>query len=186
VPFTDPELEKLQYYGKYLLAKLPRTDDEHGAVNVSDSVVLTHLRTDLLASGENISLTEGSDEPLPGFTGEGRGKEVEIPKAALSSLIDTLNERFGMNLGDADRIWFEQQEEHLHGDPTLRAVASNNDLDQFKVWLGPVLEEKMVERQEANGELFGAFFGQDEFRGLMEGWLAFQLWNRIRGEGEAG
>ena len=54
------------------------------------------------------------------------------------------------------------------------------------VWLGPVVTEKMVERQEANGELFRAFFGQDEFRSLMESWLALRLWNRVRGEGQTG
>jgi type I restriction enzyme R subunit len=184
VPFSDPELEKLYYYGKYLLTKLP-TADSGGAVNLAGAVVLTHLRTDMVADAQNLSLTEGSVDPLSGHVGEGRGKQVEMPKAALSTLISALNERFGMSLGDADRIWFEQQEEHLQADDDVRTVALGNDLDQFRVFLGPVLEEKIIDRHQANGELFNAFFANDDFRELMQDWLTTQLWERIRRSGDA-
>ena len=150
VPFSD--LQRLYYYGKYLLTKLP-TADSGGAVDLSDAVVITHLRTDLVAESEVQSLLKGSDEPLKGHSGEGRGKQVKMPVAALSSLIEALNERFGLSLGDADRIWFEQQEEHLQADADVRLVALGNDLEQFRVFLTPVIEEKIVDRHQANGEL---------------------------------
>jgi type I restriction enzyme R subunit len=185
VPFSDLELERLYYYGKYLLTKLP-TADSGGAVDLSGAVVLTHLRTDLVAESEVLSLLNGSDEPLKGHSGEGLGKQVEMPVAALSSLIEALNERFGLSLGDADRIWFEQQEEHLQADADVRLVALGNDLEQFRVFLTPVIEEKIVDRHQANGELFNAFFANDTFRDLMQGWLTQQLWDRIRGEGKTG
>jgi type I restriction enzyme R subunit len=103
-----------------------------------------------------------------------------------SDLITALNECFGMNLGDADRIWFEQQEEHLQADADVRTVALGNDLEQFRVFLAPVVEEKIIDRHQANGELFDAFFGNDQFRDLMQDWLTKQLWERIRRDGQAG
>lgn len=108
---------------KYLLTKLPNPESG-GAVNLAGAVVLPHLRTDMIADAANLGLTEGSTDPLVGHTGEGRGKQVEEPKSPLSQLIDALNERFGMNLDDADRIWFEQQEEHLHADAEVASSRS--------------------------------------------------------------
>jgi type I restriction enzyme R subunit len=179
VPFHDTALEALHYYGKYLLARLPRADTG-GAVDLSGAVVLTHLRTDLVAEQQNASLSEGSDDPLHG-PGEGRGKQHEQPTDSLSALIAALNERFGMNLNDADRIWFEQQEAHLREDDDVRVVALNNDFEQFKVFLEPLLEDGMIDRQEQNGVLFQAFFDKPEFRAAMQDWVTDRLYRSIRG-----
>lgn len=180
VPFSDTDLEALYYYGKYLLTRLPKPDNG-GGVDIDGAVVLTHLRTDLIAEQANLSLGEGSDEPLTG-PGEGRGRQNEPPTEALSVLIQSLNERFGMNLTDADRIWFEQQEAHLREDDDVRVVALNNDYQQFRVFLEPLLEGKIVDRQEANETLFQAFFDKPEFRELMQAWLTKKLYDGIRDE----
>ena len=68
-----------------------------------------------------------------------------------------------MDLGEADRIWFEQQEAHLRDDDNVKTVALGNDFDQFKVYLEPLLENKIVDRHEANGALFSAYFDKPEF-----------------------
>ncbi|MDP9434825.1 MAG: DEAD/DEAH box helicase family protein, partial [Actinomycetota bacterium] len=122
VPFADPHLEELYYYGKYLLTKLPARDPG-GTVDLSGAVVLTHLRTDLVAEREDLSLGEGEPDPLPGLPGEGRGRQADEPRSLLSQLIDALNERFGAGLGEADLIWFEQQQIELRSDHDVRAVA---------------------------------------------------------------
>ncbi|HET7327102.1 MAG TPA: hypothetical protein VFJ14_07410, partial [Nocardioidaceae bacterium] len=58
VPFQDTELEELYYYGKFLLTRLPRAGTG-GSVDVDGAVVLTHLRTELVAEQETLSLDEG-------------------------------------------------------------------------------------------------------------------------------
>jgi type I restriction enzyme R subunit len=180
VPFADTELEALYYYGKFLLTRLPRPGDG-GGVDVDGAVVLTHLRTNLIAEHADLSLTDGGDEPLTG-PGEGRGRQHEQPTEPLSALIAALNERFGMDLTDADRIWFEQQEAHLRADDDVRVVALNNDFQQFKVFLEPRVEDKIVDRQQANDTLFQAYFDKPEFRDLMVDWLTKTLYDGIRGD----
>lgn len=63
-------------------------------------------------------------------------------------------------------------------------VAINNDFEQFRVFLTPVIEGKIVDRHQANGELFATFFDNVDFRDQMEAWLAKQLFERIRAEQE--
>ncbi len=179
VPFADEHLEELYYYGKYLLTKLPRPD-AGGTVDLSGAVVLTHLRTDLVADREDLSLGEGETEPLPGLPGEGRGRQAEEPHSLLSKLIDALNERFGTGLGEADLIWFEQQQVELGGDPDVRAVAKHNDEQQFGVFLRPRIEQAIVERHQANGELFESYFASEERRQLIDEFLVKSLYLDLR------
>lgn len=183
VPFSDSDLEALYYYAKYLLTRLPKPQGG-GGVDLDGAVVLTHLRTQLIAEHADLSLTDGAADPLEG-AGESRGKQNEEPTEALSALINALNERFGMDLGEGDRIWFEQQEAHLRDDHNVKTVALGNDFDQFKVFLEPLLEDKIVDRHEANGELFSAYFDKPEFREQMVAWLTRKLYDGIRREDEA-
>lgn len=52
------------------------------------------------------------------------------------------------------------------------------------MFLTPVIEGKIVDRHQANGELFATFFDNVDFRDQMEAWLAKQLFERIRAEQE--
>ncbi len=47
-------------------------------------------------------------------------------------LINALNERFGMNLTDADRIWFEQQEAHLREDDDVASRGAEQRLSAIQ------------------------------------------------------
>ena len=177
VPFSDAELEKLYYYAKYLIQKLPR-DESGGAVDLDGAVVLTHLRTELKAADQDLSLDAGSEDPLTG-PGEGRGKQVLEPTAPLSELIDALNERFGMELGEADQIFFEQLSTHVGRDKDIKVVALNNDIEQFGVYLEPKIQDLIIDRQESNEELLKAFFDKPEFRSLIVSWMTENLYKKI-------
>ena len=184
IPWADTDLEALYYYGKYLVTRLP-APDTGGSIDLDGSVVLTHLRTDLKAEQENLSLAgeAGDQEPLEVLVGEGRGKQYEEPLEPLSALIETLNERFGMDLDEADRVWFEQQKTHMQNDTNVRTVALHNDFEQFKVWLAPKIQGAIIDRQDANLELFQTYFNKPNFAELMTQWLTETLYGDIRAAG---
>lgn len=166
VPFHETDLEQLYYYTKYLSRRL-LSDDERGSVDVDDSVVLTHLRTEMISEKEDLSLDSGSDDPLSSFNGGGRGGKYEDPKKPLSELIAAMNERFGLNLTESDRIWFEQQQQHLVEDAQLAEVARGNDFENFEIYLEPVIEGHVIDRHEQNEALFQAFFNKPDFQQMM-------------------
>lgn len=68
----------------------------------------------------------------------------------------------------------------------MRVVALGNDREQFGVYLRERIEEAIVKRHQANGELFGAFFGKDGFREAMEAWITESLYERVRRQSQAG
>ena len=86
-----------------------------------------------------------------------------------------------MNLGEADLVWFEQQKQAIKSDEQMRVVALNNDRDQYGVVLQKKAEDMIVDRHEANGQLFNAFFEKPGFRDALIKYLA-ESYDEIRDE----
>jgi type I restriction enzyme R subunit len=176
VPFSDEELEKLYFYLKMLVRRL-LLDDNTGGVDIDDSVVLTHLRTEIASQNEDLSLDQGTEEPLtPAInihSSTGRMTDSEL----LSRLIEALNDRFGTNLTEVDRVWFEQQQIHHANNPELKEVAMANDYDNFAMFFEPKIETDLIERHEANEDLFKAFFNQPDFKKMMTDALSRSLYD---------
>lgn len=162
MPWISPELEELFLYGKVLLLELPTGPGEPMPL-LSKSVQLTHLRTSVIGD-ESLSLNEGTDEAGEALPGGGKGKQAESPMDKLSALIESLNEKFGLNLGEADKVWMDQQWVAVKSDDVMREIALNNDKTQFKIALGHKAKDMIVERHEANGMLFDTFFSNPEFQ----------------------
>jgi type I restriction enzyme, R subunit len=110
MPWTERDLESLYLYGRALQPLLPTAPGDP-LPQISDAVLLTHLRTEAQGEEANLSLVTGTDEPGVALPGGGTGKLYESPIGKLSELTAALNEKFGMNLNDADKIWFEQQKQ---------------------------------------------------------------------------
>ena len=178
VPYKNSDLEELYYYTKMLERRL-LLGTGGGTVDIDDSVVLTHLRTQITAQNVDLSLSGGSEDPLDPSVSETTGSKKEDDKELLSRLIADLNERFGLNLTDADRIWFEQQQQHYANDPDLMEVARANDYDNFEMHFVPLVADGLIERHEANEDLFKAFFNQPDFQRMMTRALSMSLYNHF-------
>jgi type I restriction enzyme R subunit len=181
MPWSERDLEELYLYGKALLQVLPRKGTDP-LPQLSDTVLLTHLRNEVIAAEEVLSLEKGTDEPGNAFTGGGQGKQVEAPTDLLSAIIGKLNDQFGMNLTDADRIWFEQQKQTVLESDDARVVALNNDYDQFAIMLEKMAESMIVDRHQANGALFDAYFEKPRFREALLDYLG-GAYHEIRQQG---
>jgi len=181
VPFHDLELESLYYYSKFLSRRL-LSDNERSGVDIDDSVVLTHLRTEIISEQEDLSLDSGAVEPLASFSAGGRGGKFDDPRKPLSELIAAINERFGMNLTEADRIWIEQQQQHLMDNVELGEVARGNDFENFEIYLEPVLEGQVIDRHQQNEALFQAFFNRPEFQQMIVKAMSVTLYDHFNKE----
>jgi len=178
VPFRDVSLEQLYYYTKMLERRLILSNTG-GSVDIDDSVVLTHLRIQIISSNEDVSLSEGASEPMDPAIQEGGAGKKEDNTELLSKLIADLNERFGLNLTEADRIWFEQQQRHLASDQDVKEVAQANDYENFEMYLESRIADSLIERHEANEDLFQAFFNQPDFQKIISKMLTMSLYNHF-------
>ncbi len=115
MPYADPDLEMLYSYGRSLLPNLP-SSTEQNSVNLGDDVSLHYYRLQRVFSGA-IELHEDVDEygvKSPTDVGSRKAKDEKAP---LSEIIELLNERFGTNFTEADRLFFEQIKEKTTSNP---------------------------------------------------------------------
>lgn len=176
IPYQDTGLEKLYVFTRFLLKKLPRREDS-GQFELGDDVALQYYRLQKMSEGA-IDLADGEAEPLKGPTevGTATAKEDQV---SLSSLIDRLNERFGTEFTEADKLFFEQVVQAASEDETLRAAASVNSIENFGIVFDKMLEGLFIERMEGNEAIFSKLMNDSRFRDVAAKHLLQDVYQRL-------
>jgi type I restriction enzyme R subunit len=165
MPFKEPEFEKFYAYAKLLQTKLPKrilSDQLH----FDDEVVMEYYRLQKIKEG-SIDLIKGEDGELDGLTEAGI-KRAKEEKAPLSEIIEQLNERFGTEFEEADRLFFIQIEEELIKDETLQTQAKVNKLDTFKFAFEDKFLNKLIDRMDQNQDIFEKILENKAFGSLVK------------------
>ena len=144
VDFHDPDLERDYIGGKALTAFIKDTDTG-GGVDLGSEVELTHLRMEETFSGSLALDPDEEGEVQTVFSGEGKQRDPDT--TPLSQIIDTLNERFGLNLTEADRLHVEGIFHDIADDETIQQAAANNTKENFEEHVLPkAFQDKAVSR----------------------------------------
>lgn len=181
IPFQDVELEKFYAYGRLLLTKLPKTDLAE-RLKLTDEVALEYYRLQKVSEGA-ITLETLGEVGVSNLTEAGIQREKE-EKAALSEIIDLLNERFGTDFNNADRLFFDQIEEELISDEKLQMQARNNTKDNFKYGFDEAFLSKLIERMEDNQGIFEKILDDKEFGEVVRKWMLNKVYGRLTSQAE--
>jgi type I restriction enzyme, R subunit len=182
IPFQDVGLEKFFAYGRLLLTKLPKTDLAE-RLKLTDEVALEYYRLQKVSEGA-ITLEAQGEVGIPNITEAGiqRAKEE---KAALSEIISLLNERFGTDFNNADKLFFDQIEEELISDEKLQMQAKSNTIDNFKYGFDEAFLAKLIERMEDNQGIFEKILDDKEFGEVVKKWMLNKVYDRLISQKES-
>lgn len=164
MPFSDSDFEKFYAYAKLLQTKLPKRDLSE-TLHLSDELAMEYYRLEKIASG-TIELQK-EDGELDGLTEAGIKKAKE-EKAPLSQIINVLNDRFGTEFTEADRLFFDQMEADLILDTKLKEQARVNKIDTFKFAFEDLFLTKLIERMDQNQEIFEKILENKAFGGVVK------------------
>ena len=165
MPFKELEFEKFFAYSKLLLTKLPKRDLV-GSLVFNDEVAMEYYRLQKIKEG-TIDLISGEPGKLDGLSEAGIKRQKE-DKGPLSEVIEVLNDRFGTEFEEADRLFFEQIEAELMEDDTLRTQAKVNKLDTFKYAFEEMFVDKLIDRMDQNQEIFERILEDQSFGALVK------------------
>ncbi len=179
MPFHEPDFEKFYAYAKLLLMKLPKRDWSE-ALHLDDEVALEYYRLQKIAEG-TIELQAGETGEIDGLSEAGI-KRAADEKAALSEIINILNERFSTEFGEADKLFFDQIEAELIEDETLKTQANANKIDTFKYAFEDLFLSKLIERMDQNQEIFEKILEDTAFGNLVKGWMLKKVYTRLQDE----
>jgi type I restriction enzyme R subunit len=164
MPFFDSDFEKFYAYAKLLQTKLPKRDLS-GQLQLHDELAMEYYRLEKIAEG-SIELQK-EDGELDGLTEAGI-KRAKEEKAPLSQIINVLNDRFGTDFTEADRLFFDQMEADLLLDDKLKEQAKANKIDTFKFAFEDLFLTKLIERMDQNQEIFEKILENKAFGGIVK------------------
>ena len=176
IPFQDVQLEKFYAYGRLLLTKLPKTDLAE-RLKLTDEVALEYYRLQKASEGA-IKLEVLGEVGVPGISEAGI-QRAKAGKAVLSEIIEILNERFGTDFDNADKLFFDQIEEELISDEKLQMQARSNTIDNFKYGFDEAFLAKLIERMEDNQGIFEKILDDKEFGEVVRKWMLQKVYERL-------
>lgn len=184
MPFTDAALEQLYVYVKALRAVL--RDAATGGLDLGDDLVLTHLRL-LRHDATDIELEAGQVEPGDALPGGGHGGSAEPKRNSLADIIAAINERFGTDLDERDRLEVEKVELTLRGDEQLRTFAQANSLESFALEFSPRFMHAILDTEAHTERLYELLLTNPDLARMIEAEVMRTTYRSMRGEaGPAG
>jgi type I restriction enzyme R subunit len=175
----DKDIHKFSVYAKFLSMMLPKGDA--AVANVDDKVMLEYYRLEKDFEG-GITL-EGTDEGFTPITGEAGRKEKK--KDPLTVIIEKINEKFGTNFTEMDKVLLQIENDYA-GSDKWQGYATNNDRKTFMLLFEKDFPEMAAARYEQNEDFFVRMFKEPEMMSQIMQAVGGVLYERLKKRGRTG
>lgn len=159
VAFTDTDLEKLYVFARLLRKKL-KVPREELPKEIQDMIDLESLRVRGKGQGK-IELERGNGKLDPISDKPPRGQSHS--EAPLSDIIAQLNERFGANLSEEDRITINNVRTRLDDDPALNAAVRSNTRENARLTFNHKVGDLLQSIVDSNFNLYKRYADDKSF-----------------------
>jgi type I restriction enzyme R subunit len=146
--FSEVRWEKLYVFLRFLNKKLPKRDGER--ISITDVIDLNSLRIQYIGKNKlSLEDVKGELEPM---SDTGSKTQNEEEKELLSQIIKKINEVFGIELKEEDRVCLKNVGEKLFNNSDLESKVKGNNshddkkdffIDTFKDYIGDYYSERM-------------------------------------------
>lgn len=175
----DKDIHKFSVYAKFLYMQLPK--ESVGRVNMDDKVLLEYYRLEKDFEG-SIDL-EPTTEGFRPITGEAGRKEKQ--KDPLTAIIDKINERYGTNFTEMDKVLLQIENDYETQDK-WQGYAQNNDFRTFMLLYKKDFPNMAANRYEQNDEFFVCMFQNPDVMEQVMETTGTVLYERLRRKSEDG
>ena len=179
IKFQDANLEKTFQFLR-LLRPLLTIDKDRLPVEVTDKINMDSYRIQQTSTGDIALLDEDGELQPPSDVGTGASKEEE--KAPLSEIITYINENFGTDFTDGDKVRYfaEDMERRLADQESLRHALNpdiNPSEDTRRLVFNDFFHEALEDMIDSNFDIykkivedegFGNLFKMVMFKGVVD------------------
>lgn len=151
VTFEDPQLEKLFIFLKFLIKKLPRRENPLPyevleAINMDTYKIQKKTETNV-----KLDDTEWAIDPM----GSGDGKmPMTEDTDPLSRIIKEINDRYGTNFNESDRVILNDISARLFRSAILQGSVKNNSKDSAKLKFDELFQNELVDMLDNHFNLY--------------------------------
>jgi len=179
ITFTDPDLEKLYVFSRLLRRYLPRERDElpreiQQKIDMESYRITQRWKGRILLERGN-----GTVEPI----GVKKDHIITFDQVeALSQIVRELNERFGTEFSDEDKVFIQTLEERLADDPALVASVRVNTPENARLTFDHVVVDRLQDMVDTNFKLYKRITDDQGFAKYFVDRLFERFWKSIKGE----
>ncbi|WP_080655269.1 type I restriction endonuclease subunit R [Butyrivibrio fibrisolvens] len=170
----DKDIHKFSVYAKFLYKMLPKGEGSE-RVSVDDKVLLEYYKLEKDFEGQ-IEL-EGSDGGYVPITGDAGHREPK--KDPLTIIIDKINERYGTNFTEMDKVLVQMENDYATQEK-WQSYAKNNDRSTFMLLFAKDFPTMAAERYEQNDEFFKKLFTDPDMMQQVMDTVGSVLYERLR------
>ena len=168
LPFADVDLEKLYVFARLLRRYIPPESNDLPR-EIKDKVDMKSYKLRETWKGK-IALERGDGEVEPiGVKGE--YETVPNHVEALSLIIKELNERFGSDFSDEDKVFIKTLEERLAEDPALVASIRVNPPENARLTFDHVVVDRLQDMVDTNFKFYKRITDDRDFSKFFVDWL---------------
>lgn len=168
IPFTDTDLEALYVFAKFLKRKLPVERTEL-PIEVLQAIDIDSYRIRQTSSGK--ATPERGDPNLDPMAGVVRGAKSDDLPEVLSQIIQQLNERFGIELTEADRVTIEYVQEQISQNTAVSESIEVNPMDKARLTFDLVAEDIIQGVYKSNFNFYRQVNDNQAFKEALFTWL---------------
>ncbi|NLY76620.1 MAG: type I restriction endonuclease subunit R, partial [Tissierellia bacterium] len=160
VPFVDTELHRLSIYLRYVIKKIDI--ETTGGVDITDKVILQYYK--LENKGKETIYLEDEESIGVNIRVSGGGTVKEEETDLLSNIINRLNDKFGTNFSESEKLAVEQIRNNLKNDEDLKLKAMVNSYEVFKHAFEPTFTDRVIAEYNKNTDFYGRILQDESFR----------------------
>lgn len=169
----DKDIHKFSVYAKFLYTMLPKNERDN--IRIDDKVLLEYYRLEKDFEGE--ILLEQTKEGVRPVTGKSGHKQKQ--RDPLAVIIDKINERYGANFTEMDKVLQQIQEDYAVQD-RWQSYAQHNDFKTFRLLFEKDFPNVAVARYEQNDAFFVKMFTDAGFMAMIMEGMCRLLYDRLR------
>jgi type I restriction enzyme R subunit len=169
----DKDMQKFYVYAKFLAKCLPKGSADK--TDITGKLILEYYK--LEKSSEGSVKLENTEGLVPNIKGGAGGKKEK--KDPLSVIIDKMNERFGTEFTEQDKV-LEQMKADFAKDEKIVNAAKSNDRSLFKYLYEQRFKDVAVSRYEQNDNFFMSLFGDEAKMKFVMDMMAEVIYNELK------
>jgi type I restriction enzyme R subunit len=186
IPFEDVELEKLYIFAKPLLSKLlALLDPADVPRELLQYVDIDSYRIQEMHSG-GVAIEQNQQPLPPQKETDSTGGTAETEKEPLSEILELLNERFGYDFDEDDKVFIERLQKNVRESSAVQKSIEVNSKDDARLTFDNVAEDELQEMIDRNFELYKKITDNEAFGRLLFDHLFDRTLEEVRQEAAQG
>ena len=175
IPYSDQELEMLYSYGRYLTTHL--NIDDGGLIHTpKKKLTFNSIGSRWFHPAQLLWNPVRHGVKSPTAVGTSKAKDENKP---LSEIIQALNDRFGTDFAEEDRLFFEQIKEKASRDDKIIQTAKANTLEKFELGIQELIKDLMVQRMADNDSIVTRYMDDIDFQKTVFPILAKDIYKSV-------